>query len=72
MINNDCKNQNIICQYVIFIKPWKFDTADTVDSRYLEVEGTLWNISRYPHLDISDLQNWGKYQSNKLISQMNM
>ena len=28
-----------------------------VDSRYLEVEGTLWNISRYPYFDISDLQN---------------
>ena len=32
----------------------------TVDSRYLEVLGTLWNTSRYPYLDISDLQNWGK------------
>ena len=25
----------------------------TVDSRYLEVEGTLWNTSRYPYFDIS-------------------
>ena len=33
---------------------------NTVDSRYLELHGTLWNISRYPYLDISDLQNWGK------------
>ena len=32
----------------------------TVDSRYLEFQGTLWNASRYPYLDISDLQNWGK------------
>ena len=32
----------------------------TVDSRYLEFQGTLWNTSRYPYLDISDLQNWGK------------
>ena len=32
----------------------------TVDSRYLELQGTLWNTSRYPYLDISDLQNWGK------------
>ena len=36
----------------------------TVDSRYLEVEGTLLNTSRYPYFDISDVQNWGKYQSN--------
>ena len=46
--------------------------ANTVDSRYLEVEGTLWNTSRYPYFDISDVQNWGKYQSNNQISQMNM
>ena len=32
----------------------------TVDSRYLEFQGTLWNASRYPYLDISELQNWGK------------
>ena len=36
----------------------------TVDSRYLEVEGTRWNTSRYPYFDISDVQNWGKYQTN--------
>ena len=29
---------------------------DTVVSRYLEVQGTLLNTSRYPYLDISDLQ----------------
>ena len=36
----------------------------TVDSRYLEVEGTLWNTSRYPYFDISVFffQNWGKFQ----------
>ena len=45
---------------------------DTVDSRYLEVEGTLWNTSRYPYFDISDFQNWGKYKSHNQISQMNM
>ena len=28
----------------------------TVDSRYLEIEGTLKNSSRYPYFDISDLQ----------------
>ena len=32
----------------------------TVDSRYLEVQGTPWNTSRCPYLDISDLRNWGK------------
>ena len=44
----------------------------TVDSRYLEVEGTLWNTSRYPYFDISDFQNWDKYKSHNQISQMNM
>ena len=46
--------------------------GNTVDSRYLEIEGTLWNTSRYPYFGISDVQNWGKYQSNKQISQLNM
>ena len=32
-------------------------SSDTIDSRYLEVQGTFWNYSRYPYLDISDLQN---------------
>ena len=32
----------------------------TVDSRYLETQGTLWNTSRYPYFDISDLRNWEK------------
>ena len=27
----------------------------TVDSRYLEIEGTIINTSRYPYFDISDL-----------------
>ena len=44
----------------------------TVDSRYLEVEGTLWNTPRYLYFDISDVKNWAKYQSNNQISQMNM
>ena len=30
-------------------------TSITVDSRYLEIEGTLKNTSRYPYFDISDL-----------------
>ena len=28
---------------------------NTVDSRYLEIEGTIINTSRYPYFDISDL-----------------
>ena len=30
-------------------------SGNTVDSRYLEIEGTLKNTSRYPYFDISDL-----------------
>ena len=37
---------------------------NTVDSRYLEVERTLWTPSRYPYFDISDVQNSGKYPTN--------
>ena len=40
---------------------------DTVNSRYLEFQGTLWSTSRYPYLDISELQNWGKNSSNNHI-----
>ena len=43
-----------------------------VDSRYLEVQGTLCNTARYPYLHILDLQNWAKNKSNNHISQMNM
>ena len=32
----------------------------TIDFRYLKFQVTLWNTSKYPYLDISDLQNWGK------------
>ena len=32
----------------------------TVNSRYLEFQGTHWNTSRYPYLDISELREWGK------------
>ena len=35
-------------------------SAGTVDSRYLEIQGIIWNTSRYPYFDISDLRNWGK------------
>ena len=33
---------------------------NTVDSRFPEFQGTLWNISKYPYLDISGLRKWGK------------
>ena len=36
---------------------------NTVDSRYLEFQGTVWNTSRYPYFNISDSQNWGKTNS---------
>ena len=48
------------------------DQTISVDSRYLEFQGTLLNTSRYPYLDISDLQYWRKSESNDHISQMNM
>ena len=35
----------------------------TVDSRYLEFQGTVSNTSRYPYLDILELQNWEKNNS---------
>ena len=44
----------------------------TVDSRYLEFQGTLWNASKNPYLDISELQNWGKNKLNNHIYQMYM
>ena len=43
------------------LKPTHIDPNDlkgqeiTVDSRYLEIEGTFKNSSRYPYFDISDL-----------------
>ena len=45
---------------------------NTVDSRYLEFQGTLWNTSRYPYFDISDLQNGGKTFSINYIQQIYM
>ena len=51
---------------------WDDFDSNTVDSCYLEFQGTLWNTSRYPYLDISDLQNWGKNNSNNHISQIYM
>ena len=37
-----------------------FLDTTTVDSRYLEFQGTHWNTSRYPYLDISEVREWGK------------
>ena len=42
-----------------------WNECDTFDTRYLEIQETLWNTSSFPYLDIADLQNWGK---NKSIS----
>ena len=50
----------------------KLKDGSTVDSHYLEVQGTLWIISRYPYLDISDLQNWVNNKSNNHMAQVNM
>ena len=36
------------------------NNEDTVESRYLKFQGTLLNTSRYPYLEISELQKWGK------------
>ena len=47
-----------------YIQPYKLHT---VDSRYLEFQGTLWNTSRYPYFDISDLLNWGTNNSINYI-----
>ena len=51
-------------QYICCTRTNSVDTMDTVDytvdSRYLEFQGTHWNTSRYPYLDISELREWGK------------
>ena len=47
-------------------------SLNTVDSSYLEFQETLWNTSRYPYLDISDLQNLGKNKSYNHTEQMCM
>ena len=66
-------NKRLLLKTLYTIKEQAYHyTRYTVDSRYLEFDWTLWNTSRYPYFDISDVQNWGKYQSNNQISQMNM
>ena len=76
-----------IVYHFLFLCPWSgfiliwFETpkagfarhdTNIVGSRYLEVQGTLWNTSRYPYLDITYLQNTGRYKPNNHISQMNI
>ena len=51
--------QRAVKSLIILIRPRGY----IVNSRYLEFQGTLWNTSRYPYLDISDLQNWGNNDS---------
>ena len=46
--------------YRLFVRSSDHIYRIKVDSRYLEFQGTLWNTLRYPYLDISDLQKWGK------------
>ena len=53
-------DQNIFYYLFILIIPVIILGGTTVDSCYLEFQGTLWNTSKYPYLDISDLQKWGK------------
>ena len=56
------KLSDILFQRTSF-KSLQQENIITVDSRYLEFQGTLLNTSRYPYFDISDLQNWGKTNS---------
>ena len=65
--------QNIDCEYSlepprIYLTLMEF----TVDSRYIEVQETLWNTSRYPYLNISQFAELRKNESNNHISQVNM
>ena len=47
-------NTYVVGLYILFCKGDDRDTSEDtwVDSRYLEVQGTVWNTSRYPYLDI--------------------
>ena len=47
---------NTINLYHSLGKVSRRQTDDTVDSRYLEFQGTHCNTSRYPYLDISELR----------------
>ena len=58
VLSRNMKNIRTFIWKLSIVKWWNFPY--TVDSRYLEIKGTLWNTSRYPFFDISDLWNWGK------------
>ena len=49
---------------MVLIYGKKSNNSYTVNSRSLKVQGPLLNTPRYPYLNISDLQNWGKNKSN--------
>ena len=50
-----CKDHFL--EYHVIIPCYHFIIQSTL---VIEFQGTLWNTSRYPYLEISDLQNWGK------------
>ena len=54
------KAQIRLCICAVWSGPSLSSNRITVDSRYLQFQGTHWNTSRYPYLDISELKEWGK------------
>ena len=56
-LTNNCIQRNCVLR-LVNTPDWQ--CSYTVDSRYLEIQGTLLHTSRYPYFDISDLWNWGK------------
>ena len=48
-----------------YTQNYVYGEISTVGSHYLEFQATFWNTSRYPYLEISELQNWGQNNSNK-------
>ena len=59
---------NVVCPlgYVLLYKRMYFHTILYTVSRYLKVQETLWNTSRYPYHDISDLHNEGANKSSHI------
>ena len=43
--------------------PTRVDVSLNPNTINQSIQGTLWNTLRYPYLDTSDLQNWGKNNS---------
>ena len=56
--NLDCSAERLGERHLSFL------SYNATDSRYLEVQGALWNTPSFPYLNIIDLQNWGKNKSN--------